>query len=102
MDFFTNHGVLTLICLALFTNHRVLTLICLALFPRLTLLIASSVMGGGLRWLGLVFTPHLLVAILALPYWDTNPVLVVITWIMAFGGTMQKVKPQPARKDDEK
>ena len=80
------------------TNHGVLTLICLALFPRLTLLIASSATGGGLRWLGWVFTPHLLVAILALPYWDTNPVLVVIAWIMAFGGTSAEGKTTTSSK----
>ena len=73
MDFFAQHGVLTLICLAL--------------FPRLTLLIASFATGGLLWWLGWVFAPHLLVAILSLPYWDTNPVLVIFAWVLALGGT---------------
>lgn len=73
MDFFAQHGVITLICLAI--------------FPRLTLLIASFATGGLLWWLGWIFTPHLLVAILALPYWHTNPVLVVFAWIIALGGT---------------
>jgi hypothetical protein len=77
MDFFTNHGVLTLICLAV--------------FPRLTLLFASFASGGLLWWVGWVFAPHLLVAILAIPYWDTNPVLVIIAWIVALGGTSAEV-----------
>lgn len=43
---------------------------------------------GWLAWLGWVFCPHLLVAVLATQrYWDTNPVLVIIGWILAFGGT---------------
>lgn len=70
-----------------FDNHSVFILICLALFPRLTLLFGSFVFGGWLWWLGWIFTPHLLVAILSLSYWNTNPVLVVIAWIMAFVGT---------------
>lgn len=70
-----------------FTNHTIITLIFLALFPRLTLLIASFATGGLLWWLGWVFAPHILVAILALPYWDTNPVLVIGAWIIALGGT---------------
>jgi hypothetical protein len=73
MDFFDQHGVFTLICLAI--------------FPRLTLLIASFATGGLLWWLGWIFAPHLLVAFLAIPYWDTNPVLVVFAWIIALGGT---------------
>ena len=78
MDFFSHHGVFTLICLAI--------------FPRLTLLIASFATGGVLWWLGWVFTPHLLVAFLSLPYWDSNPVLVVFAWILALGGTSAESK----------
>lgn len=78
MDFFAQHGVITLICLAI--------------FPRLTLLIASFATGGLLWWLGWIFTPHLLVAFLALPYWHSNPVLVVFAWIIALGGTRAESK----------
>lgn len=84
MDFFDNYGVLTLICLAL--------------FPRLTLLFASFATGGLLWWLGWIFTPHLLVAILAIPYWDTNPVLVVIAWIFAFNGTLVETRVANSRR----
>lgn len=70
-----------------FDNHGVLTLVLLAVFPRLTLLIGSFATGGILWWLGWLFAPHLLVAFLSLAYWDTNPVLVVIAWIVALAGT---------------
>jgi hypothetical protein len=56
-------------------------------FPRLTLLFSSVVSGGFFWWLGWLLTPRLLVAILATTaYWNTNPVLVVITWIWMLGG----------------
>lgn len=70
MDFFDQHGVFTLIFLVL--------------FPRLTLLIASFSTGGVLWWLGWLFTPHLLIAILSLSYWETNPILVIIAFIISF------------------
>jgi hypothetical protein len=70
-----------------FDHHGVLTLIGLALFPRITLLVASFATGGLFWWLGWLFTPHILVAVLSLDYWDTNPVLVIIAWFMAIFGT---------------
>jgi hypothetical protein len=76
-----------------FDQHLPFTLVCLAIFPRLTLLIASFSTGGILWWLGFLFTPHLLVAILSLPYWGQNPFLVIIAWIMAFGGTATEGRP---------
>ena len=73
MDFFDTHGVAVLLGLAI--------------FPRITLLLASFATGGFFWWIGWFITPHLLVAILSLSYWDTNPVLVVIAWFMAICGT---------------
>lgn len=70
-----------------FDQHGLLSLLCLALFPRLTLIIASFATGGLFWWLGWLFTPHLLVAILALPYWDQNPLLVIAAWFVALCGT---------------
>jgi hypothetical protein len=56
-------------------------------FPRLTLLFSSVVSGGFLWWLGWVLAPRLLTAILATyGFWNTNPVLVVLTWMWALGG----------------
>lgn len=68
--------------------HGWLFLFCIAIFPRLTMLFAVAVPFGWLAWLGWVFAPHLTVAILATTYyWSTNPVLCVIAWLVAFGGT---------------
>lgn len=68
-------------------NHGLFFLIFLTLFPRLTLLFSSVVSGGFLWWLGWAFAPRLLVAILAtIGYWKTNPVLVILAWLIALGG----------------
>ncbi len=68
-------------------NHGVFFLIFITLFPRLTLLLSSVTTGGILWWLAWFITPRFLVAYLAtLAYWQTNPVLVVISWLVALGG----------------
>ncbi len=68
--------------------HGWLFLIGAAIFPRLTMLFFVSVPFGWLAWAGWLFFPHLTVAILATTYyWHTNPVLCVIAWIVALGGT---------------
>ena len=55
-------------------------------FPRLTMLF-GTVHGGLLWWLGWLFLPRLQVAIIAtLRYGETNPALVVITWLWALSG----------------
>ena len=62
-------------------------LIFIAIFPRLTLLFSSVPFGGLFWWLGLIFCPRLLVAILAtFAYWQTNPILVCIAWLFVIGG----------------
>jgi len=67
--------------------HGFFFLICIAIFPRLTLLFSSVAFGGLFWWLGFFFTPRLLVAILAtISYWNTNKVLVIISWLFAVGG----------------
>ncbi len=73
-------------------DHGIFFLIGLALFPRITLLFFASTPFGFLAWLGWLFAPHLLVAILSLSYWDTHPVLVVIAWLFALGGTGGEAK----------
>lgn len=78
MDFFATYGLLVLFGLAV--------------VPRITLLVASFATGGVWWWLGLVFCPHFLVAILALPFFATNPVLVIIAWFFAVGGTSAETK----------
>jgi len=68
--------------------HGWLFLAGITLFPRLTMLIAVTVPFGLLAWIGWAFVPHLTVAVLATYYyWDTNPVLCIIAWFVAFGGT---------------
>lgn len=68
-------------------RHGVSLLIFLTILPRLTLLLSSIASGGVLWWLGWLFAPRVLVAILAtVGYWQTNPILVVCAWLMAWGG----------------
>jgi hypothetical protein len=68
-------------------HHGILLLIFLTFFPRLALLFSSIPFGGLFWWLGFLFCPHYLVAILAtLTYWPTNPILVTISWFVALGG----------------
>lgn len=75
-----------------FQRHGIMFLIFITIFPRLTLLFSSVATGGFLWWLGFIFCPRILVASLAtMAYFHTNPVLVVISWIVALGGeTMEK------------
>lgn len=62
-------------------------LIFVSLFPRLTLLFSSVAFGGLFWWLGFIFVPRWLVAILAtLSYWNQNPTLVVIAWLVCLSG----------------
>jgi hypothetical protein len=72
--------------------HGWIFLICIFFFPRLTLFFSSVVSGGFLWWLGFLFAPRLLVAILATSaYWTTNMLLVIFTWFWALGGeTIEK------------
>lgn len=68
--------------------HGLLFLIAATFIPRLTMLFAVGVPFGLLHWLGWLFAPHLTVAVLAtMYYWDTNPILCIIAWFVAFGGT---------------
>ena len=68
-------------------NHGIFFLLFITLFPRLTLLFSSVPFGGVLWWLGLIFAPRLTVAVLAtLAYWHMNPVLVIISWLVALSG----------------
>ena len=68
-------------------HHGVLFLIAIAVFPRLTLLFSSVATGGILWWVAWLFVPRYLVAFLAtLAYWNQNPLLVVFSWLIAFGG----------------
>jgi hypothetical protein len=75
-----------------FTKHGWFFLISVAIFPRLTLLVSALLVGsvelGGLVWwLGFLIAPRILVATLATAaYWNTNPVLVIFSWLIALSG----------------
>ncbi len=70
-----------------FEIHGWFFLICISFFPRLTLLFSSVAFGGFFWWVGFIFTPRFLVAILAtIAYWNTNPILVTISWLVAISG----------------
>ena len=67
--------------------HGLLFLVGLAVFPRITLLFSNAIGFGFLFWLGWLFVPHLTVAVLATTfYFDTNPFLVLFSWLIALGG----------------
>lgn len=66
--------------------HQLSFIFFMFLFPRLTLLFSSVVTGGVFWWLGFIFAPRLLVAVLAsMAYWTTNPLLVALSWVWAIG-----------------
>jgi hypothetical protein len=70
-----------------FRNHGVFFLFFITLFPRLTLLFSSVPFGGIIWWAGFIFCPRILVATLAtVAYFHTNPLLVTLSWVVAFGG----------------
>lgn len=68
-------------------HHSLFFLLFITFFPRLTLFLSSVPSGGILWWLSWLFAPRLLVAVLAtFVYWFQNPFLVVMSWLIAFGG----------------
>ncbi len=67
-----------------FENHGLFFLFFIAIFPRLTLLFSNIISGGFLWWLSFIFCPRILVATMAtMAYFKTNPMLVVISWLIA-------------------
>lgn len=69
-----------------FLFHSFFYLFGLSIFPRITLLISAS-LGGILWWIGFIFFPRLLIAILASYYYfATNPFLVFLSWVIAING----------------
>ena len=74
------------------TNHTIIFLIGLVLFPRFTLLF-SGASNSILFWLGWFFLPRITVAVLAtIFYSSTNPILVILSWVFAFGGESAEKK----------
>ena len=67
--------------------HGVWFLLGLVFFPRVTVLLFSNVAGGLLFWIGFLIVPRVFVAILAAAnYWESNPVLVILAFIICLTG----------------
>eukprot|EP01006_Ploeotia_vitrea_P059896 TRINITY_DN74967_c0_g1_i1.p1 TRINITY_DN74967_c0_g1~~TRINITY_DN74967_c0_g1_i1.p1 ORF type:complete len:108 (+),score=4.22 TRINITY_DN74967_c0_g1_i1:45-326(+) len=78
-------GVHELVFVDFWTVHGCWFILFMFFFPRLTLLFACT-WGGFFWWVGLIFVPRLMVAILATTaYWHTNTFLVVLAWFWALG-----------------
>ena len=68
------------------TYHGFLLLIGLTLFPRLSLLICN-IPTGFFFWISWFIFPRLVIAFYAsMYYFDTNPILVLLSWIIALSG----------------
>lgn len=80
-DFFTNH------------DWAWLQLLMWTFFPRLSFWFMSAITGGFWFWVGVLFVPHIMAAFWATTmYWDTNPILCIIAWMIALGGTSGETK----------
>ena len=89
MDFTIVHPHWFLLGLVLAFFPRTSTA-CMALFGSLMLPLS---IGYRVLWcLGWVLSPRLLIAILALAYFPTNPVIVVVAWCLAFSGEVAEKK----------
>ena len=82
--------------------HGLLFLAGLTFFPRLTVLLFSHVTGGLLFWIFFLIFPRIVIPILAAyHYWDTNPVLVIVSFIICLSaetGEKAVVKKKAARR----
>ena len=68
-------------------QHGFFFLFFITLFPRLTLFVSSVPFGGVFWWLGFFIAPRFLVACLSsIAYWNENPVLVIIAWLVCLSG----------------
>ena len=66
--------------------HGFLLLIGLTLFPRLSMLMCN-ISGGLFFWITWLLFPRIVIAFYAsILYFDTNPFLVVLSWIIALSG----------------
>ena len=68
------------------TYHTVVILIGFTFFPRLSLLFCN-IPYGLFFWIGWFFLPRIVIAVNAtIFYLDTNPILVILSWIIALSG----------------
>ena len=82
------------------TYNSLILLIGLTIFPRFSLLFCI-VPGTILFWIGWIVLPRLTIAILATFYYaSTNPILVILSWIIAMGGeSLEKSYGYKVRKN---
>jgi hypothetical protein len=67
--------------------HGFLFLLGITFFPRITVFFFSNVVGGPLFWVFFLIFPRIVIPILAAyHYWDTNPVLVILSFIICLSG----------------
>ena len=72
--------------------HSIFLLIGLTLFPRISLFFCN-IPTSLLFWLGWFLLPRIVIAINATIYYlDTNPILVIISWIIALSGESAEKK----------
>lgn len=70
-----------------FSNHSIIHLLAWVFFPRIMFWFFSVITGGFWFWVGVLFIPRIMVAFWATTYyWDTNPLICVIAWIVALSG----------------
>ena len=68
------------------SHNSVILLIGLSLFPRFSLLFCN-ISGTILFWIGWFIFPRITIAIFATLFYSyTNPILVILSWIIALGG----------------
>ena len=61
--------------------HGVLYAIALVFFPRITVWFFSCVSGGIIFWIFFLLFPRFFIPIIAAAaYWDTNPILVILSF----------------------
>ena len=75
-NFWTYHGI----------YYGFLLLLGLTFFPRLSLLVCN-ITGGVLFWISWLLLPRLVIAFFAsIYYFDTNFILVFLSWVIALSG----------------
>ena len=83
-----------------FENHGIFYLLGWAFFPRIMFWFVSAITGGFWFWIGVLLFPRIMVAYWATYYYfDTNPILCIIAWVIAlFGESKEKQVLHSSRK----
>lgn len=86
--------------------HGMAFVLCMCFLPRVTIVFMASARSipidvGLLSFTGWWIAPRLTVAIVATPiYWDTNPALIILTWVWAVVGEVLEKLIGWATSDD--